>query len=750
MAKSTTPISALALVLALATASESVAIAAKINPLIAQSSSPPTTFFLVDTVAEGTTVRIGGSGSLTGINTALEQGFEQKYVGTDVTVEYSDTNQALAKLQQGQVDVAAIGRSLTAAEKAQNLVETVVDRHKIAIVVSTENPFAGNLTVGQFAQIFRGEITDWGQIGGTPGPIRLVNRPETSDVRQAFKNYSSFQATPSQAGDTAVQLPEDSTQAMLAALGTDGIGYAIADQVIDQPDVRVITMHQTLPTDPQYPFSQPLTYVYRGPTPNPAVQAFLGYATAPENAAVITAARKATAIATTEGSADPTGTISPTAASSLATPETPVDTATAPEPQPTDAAPTDVAPENSPTTAPAAPIESDAASTRADEAVDAEAAATAEGATAGRSQLPSWLLGLLAIPLLGFLLWWLLGRRRKDSATSAAVTGTTSEPEPPPITQPSRVILVPRSPGQAYAYWEISAAQQAILQQQGGEQMALRLYDVTNIDLSQQEPDQCEQFDCEEGDRDRHISVPANNRDYLAELGYVTSAGDWLRLARSAPVKMPAGVPVISKPKPEAIATTVETGVAAAGAVAAVQSIPKPPPPPPAMQNLTGPAQDLAEPAQNLVEPAQDLVEPAQDLAKPQVIPEPIPAAVTNGAQATVTQPPHTPTAQTTQIRLVARGASAAEVYWEVSAADKARLQQQGGKQLTLRIHDVTDTNMDDHGSWSFQEFACGGLAQEHRIPIPYANRDYLAELGYITREGGWLRLARSLHIHIP
>ena len=176
---------------------------------------------------------------------------------------------ALDALQNGDIDLAALGRPLTQQEAATGLVAVPLQREKIAIIIGPENSFAGDLTFEQFAQIFRGEITDWSEVGGDPGPIRFVDRPATSDTRQAFQNYPVFQAAPFETGATADPVADDSTDAVIDALGADGVGYAIATQVLDSDAVTIVPMHQTLPDDPRYPFSQPRFYVYRGePAPS--------------------------------------------------------------------------------------------------------------------------------------------------------------------------------------------------------------------------------------------------------------------------------------------------------------------------------------------------------------------------------------------------------------------------------------------------------------------------------------------------
>ncbi|NJR38687.1 MAG: hypothetical protein HC781_07385 [Leptolyngbyaceae cyanobacterium CSU_1_4] len=100
------------------------------SPLLAQSIPP---FPLQPSVSPETTVKIEGSPSMTIANDALKQRFESQYAGTTVDVKYTGTNEGIQALLAGNVDLAAIGRPLTEAEKAQGLVAIPVSRNKIAI-----------------------------------------------------------------------------------------------------------------------------------------------------------------------------------------------------------------------------------------------------------------------------------------------------------------------------------------------------------------------------------------------------------------------------------------------------------------------------------------------------------------------------------------------------------------------------------------------------------------------------------------
>jgi phosphate transport system substrate-binding protein len=250
-------------------------LAAVAGPWVAANAFP--SFPAPGNVAAGTNVRIKGSSNLAPVNQSLKQGFEQKYAGAKATVSNLGTTAAIAEVAAGSADIAAIGRPLTDAEKAKGLVAVPIGREKIAIVVGAKNAYKKDLTINQFAKLFRGEVKNWKEIGGPDTPIRFVDRVST-DTRTAFPNYPAFQGKPLASGAKAVKLDDESPAAMSGKLGADGISFLPDSLVASQKEIQVLSMHGVQPTDQRYPFSQPLFYVYKGDKPNPAVQAFLGFA----------------------------------------------------------------------------------------------------------------------------------------------------------------------------------------------------------------------------------------------------------------------------------------------------------------------------------------------------------------------------------------------------------------------------------------------------------------------------------------
>lgn len=107
----------------------------------------------------------------------------------------------------------------------------------------------------------------------------------------------------------------------------------------------------------------------------------------------------------------------------------------------------------------------------------------------------------------------------------------------------SRIVLMPRDPQWSYAYWDVSNEHKEEMRKQGGQQLALRLYDVTDINLEFQSPHSIQEYPCDELAREWYLPIPVSDRDYVVDIGYRCADGRWLVLARSAPVHVPPVYP---------------------------------------------------------------------------------------------------------------------------------------------------------------------------------------------------------------
>jgi phosphate transport system substrate-binding protein len=246
-------------------------------PIHPSSFSGSVSQMLPNTIPDGTRIRIDGSTSMVQINESLKSGFLHKFPNVTVTTNAGGTERGIRDLQAGVVDIAAISRDLTTQEKARGLVAVPVATDAIAVVVGTKNPFLGGLSISQVAAIFQGRITNWSDVGGFNGQIRVFNRPPSSGTNHVFKELvlknGNFGTT-----SNIIALQQDATTPLLQALKSDGISYATYTQVAKQQTIRTVPIDGLTPEATSYPFKRNLYYVYKSPS-NPSVQAFIAYAT---------------------------------------------------------------------------------------------------------------------------------------------------------------------------------------------------------------------------------------------------------------------------------------------------------------------------------------------------------------------------------------------------------------------------------------------------------------------------------------
>jgi uncharacterized protein len=107
----------------------------------------------------------------------------------------------------------------------------------------------------------------------------------------------------------------------------------------------------------------------------------------------------------------------------------------------------------------------------------------------------------------------------------------------------SRIVLLPRDPQWAYAYWDIPVEHKNELRYHGGQQLALRIYDVTDINLDHQSPHSIQEYPIDEMAREWYLPIPVSDRAYTIDIGYRCGDGRWLVLARSASVNIPPVYP---------------------------------------------------------------------------------------------------------------------------------------------------------------------------------------------------------------
>jgi phosphate transport system substrate-binding protein len=240
----------------------------------------------------GTFVLKGGGGALDAVK-ALTSGFSASHP-TVIWQGFDDvgSDAGVSLTVSGNVDLGYISRDLRAAERGT--VETFpVGASGTGVGVNTSNSVKA-LTKEQVARIFTGQITDWKDVGGTPGTIRVLLREPESSTRSAFESYFFGSTKPVYSKNAIEVFQIDETLKALTSF-KDSIGMMTMNaKAFSTGDVRMLTIDSIAATrdtlaNGTYPIRRPLYFVaHTDPAKvKPTVKAFLDFVKGPEGQKIL-------------------------------------------------------------------------------------------------------------------------------------------------------------------------------------------------------------------------------------------------------------------------------------------------------------------------------------------------------------------------------------------------------------------------------------------------------------------------------
>lgn len=188
------------------------------------------------------TISLAGSTSMEKLCEAMSESFMETYPEVTVTVEYTGSGAGLESLASGSVDIGNSSRHLKDEEVAGGAVENVVAIDGIAVIVDPANSVS-DIPADKLAAIYKGEITNWSELGGDDEAIVVIGRESGSGTRDAFEELLEVK----DACKYAQEL--DSTGGVKAKVAaTPGaIGYVSLD-VVDE-SIKAVSIDSVEPTE---------------------------------------------------------------------------------------------------------------------------------------------------------------------------------------------------------------------------------------------------------------------------------------------------------------------------------------------------------------------------------------------------------------------------------------------------------------------------------------------------------------------
>ena len=242
--------------------------------------------------AAGRSVVLDGSTTVGPIAKSFAAYFMKKY-GVKVTVSESGSGNGAKSLINKTCDIATMSRAMkpqevsAAKQKGVMPVQHIVALDGIAMVVHPGNPVR-NLTKAQIADIYKGRVTNWNQVGGPNAKIVVIQRESNSGTQEAFKELvmgktaQIAKAAETQASNGAIKNRVASTR---SAIGFLGLGF------VDR-SVKPVAVSGVLPSaasvkSGKYPVSRPL-YFYTNGQPVGNLKKFVDLPKTPDGKRMIT------------------------------------------------------------------------------------------------------------------------------------------------------------------------------------------------------------------------------------------------------------------------------------------------------------------------------------------------------------------------------------------------------------------------------------------------------------------------------
>lgn len=225
-------------------------------------------------------VSTNGSTSMQSVINSLAEAFMNQNPGVNITYDPTGSGTGIESVSSGKADIGLASRSLKDGEKETGLKSTVLALDGIAIIAN-EGCKVSDISLDALGKIFRGEITNWSNVGGESLQIACIGREAGSGTRDGFEDITKTK------GKCKLQSELTSTGAVISSVANNknAIGYASLSAVENQKGIKVLTVDGVAPSeatvkDGTYKIQRPFNIITKdGQALSEAAQAFFDFAT---------------------------------------------------------------------------------------------------------------------------------------------------------------------------------------------------------------------------------------------------------------------------------------------------------------------------------------------------------------------------------------------------------------------------------------------------------------------------------------
>jgi len=244
-------------------------------------------------------LQIKGSDTLINLVQRLAESYMEENPGKYIAVTGGGSGTGIAALMNNKCDIANASRLMKDKEIEQasdlgiDVKRVVIAIDGLSVITNPGNPVT-KLTVDEIGKIFRGEITNWKDVGGKDMSITLYGRQSNSGTFVFFRDDILK-------GDYSQKMNHMNGNAQIVeAIKQDvsGIGYVGVGYIKDAQGLTVVRVamkagsNYASPLDSadvksgKYPISRPLNQYING-SPKGTIKAFLEYELSPRGQQIV-------------------------------------------------------------------------------------------------------------------------------------------------------------------------------------------------------------------------------------------------------------------------------------------------------------------------------------------------------------------------------------------------------------------------------------------------------------------------------
>lgn len=223
---------------------------------------------------------LNGSSTVAPLVLEIAKRFEAAHPGVRIDVQTGGSGRGITDARQGLADLGLVSRALKDDEK--DLIAFPIAMDGVCLILHRDNPVS-SLTDAQVVSIYRGETTNWKQVGGKDAPITVVHKAEGRSTLELFCHYYRLKNSEIKAH---VVIGDNPQGIKTVAGAPDAVGYVsigtAAFEAGNGTPLKLLPV-SGVPADldavrnGSFPLSRPLNLVARS-VPQGLAKEFLDYA----------------------------------------------------------------------------------------------------------------------------------------------------------------------------------------------------------------------------------------------------------------------------------------------------------------------------------------------------------------------------------------------------------------------------------------------------------------------------------------